>query len=119
MWTIDEYGYAHGGGDVDLVGASVSKKQKLQAEIVANGPLACGIHATDELEAFGTTQRVDSYPGGIFEQSAVLHPPNHILSIVGWGRDPQHGDYWILRNSWGTCILCLDSNPRRAHRAEI
>ena len=27
---------------------------------------------------------------------------NHILSIVGWGRDATHGDYWLLRNSWGT-----------------
>ena len=101
LWTIGDYGYAHGGGDVDAVGAAVSKKQKLQAEIMANGPLACGIHATDELEAFGTTTPVASYPGGIFEQSVLLPMANHILSIVGWGHDDAHGDYWWLRNSWG------------------
>jgi len=45
---------------------------------------------------------VDSYPGGIFEQRKLLSAPNHILSIVGWGQDQAFGDYWILRNSWGT-----------------
>ena len=54
MWTLSKYGYALGGADVDAAGAAVTSAQKLQAEIFANGPLACGIHATDELEAFGT-----------------------------------------------------------------
>ena len=47
--------HALGGADVDASGAAVTSAQKLKAEILANGPLACGIHATDELEAFGTT----------------------------------------------------------------
>ena len=81
----------------------MSSAQKLKSEIYTNGPLACGIHATDELEAFGTTTPVASYPGGIFHQRALLPLPNHILSIVGWGTDPSDGnEYWIVANSWGT-----------------
>ena len=52
-----------GGKDVDAAGQPVGSAEKLKSEIMANGPLACGIHATDELEAFGTTTPVDKYPG--------------------------------------------------------
>eukprot|EP00038_Savillea_parva_P007691 m.171885 g.171885 ORF g.171885 m.171885 type:complete len:635 (+) comp13441_c0_seq1:550-2454(+) len=102
LWTLGDYGYVLGGADTDAVGNTVGSEEKLKAEIMNNGPLACGIHATDELEAFGTTTPVDHYPGGIFTQRVLLPTANHILSIVGWGTDPTHGPYWILRNSWGT-----------------
>ncbi len=102
LWTLGEYGYVLGGADVDAAGQPVGAKEKLQAEIMTSGPLACGIHATDKLEAFGTTDAVSSYPGGIFKEAGILDLPNHILSIVGWGKDQTYGDYWILRNSWGT-----------------
>ena len=101
-WGLSEYAYVLGGRDTDRNGVRVSSAQKLKAEIFAHGPLACGIHATDELEAFGTTTPVASYPGGIFQQRVFLPIPNHILSIVGWGSDATHGEYWWIRNSWGT-----------------
>jgi len=103
LWTLESYGYVLSGeAHTDVRGRPVGAREKLQAEIYKNGPLACGIHATDKLEAYGTTTPVDTYPGGIFSELALLPIANHILSIVGWGRDDTHGDYWILRNSWGT-----------------
>jgi len=27
---------------------------------------------------------------------------NHAVALVGWGYDATQGDYWILRNSWGS-----------------
>jgi len=26
---------------------------------------------------------------------------NHAIQLVGYGTDAQHGDYWLVRNSWG------------------
>lgn len=28
---------------------------------------------------------------------------NHGVVIVGYGTDPDHGAYWVVRNSWGEC----------------
>ena len=105
MWTLDAYGYVLSGenNNKDIKGIEVSNSDKLKAEIFSNGPLACGIHATDELEAFGTTVPINTYPGSIFNQSVFFPMPNHILSITGWGMDTTlNQEYWIVRNSWGT-----------------
>lgn len=48
------------------------------------------------------------YTGGIYSNWKKTCPQgaytttNHAISLVGWGNDPTYGDYWILRNSWGS-----------------
>lgn len=65
----------------------------IKSEIYARGPVAAGINA----------EPIVNYSGGIVTDTHFWDKlVNHIVSIVGWGKDAETGDqYWIIRNSWG------------------
>ena len=45
-----------------------------------------------------------SYAGGVFKDARCngRDQVNHAVALVGYGTDEKYGDYFILRNSWGT-----------------
>lgn len=62
------------------------------SEIFARGPVAAVINA----------EPIVNYRGGVFTDSSHSQSTNHIVSIVGWGKDEETGkQHWIIRNSWG------------------
>jgi len=79
MFKVGNYGPVSGASD-------------MQAEIMARGPISCGIEATAGLEA---------YIGGIYSEYDPSPGINHIVSIVGWGTASNGTQYWVVRNSWG------------------
>jgi len=65
---------------------------KIMSEIYSRGPVAATINA----------EPIVKYTGGIFTQEKYAETSNHIVSLTGWGTDPDTGiKYWIVRNSWG------------------
>ena len=66
----------------------------MKAEISKNGPIGCGIQATDNFE--------NNYHGGIYSEDVGVPQLNHEIAVVGYGADASGAEYWIGRNSWGT-----------------
>jgi cathepsin X len=71
----------------------VSGADNMKKEIYARGPIACGIGANDDLY-YG-------YHGGVYSSDANT-PIDHQVTVTGWGKNDTDGEYWIIRNSWGS-----------------
>jgi len=55
------------------------------------GPLAINVDASSWKH----------YATGVFDGCNQTNPDiDHVVQLVGYGSDPQHGDYWLVRNSW-------------------
>jgi len=73
----------------------VAGATQMKAELLKNGPISCGIQATDKFET--------TYKGGIYNEFIAKPELNHEIAVVGWGTDEATGqEYWVGRNSWGT-----------------
>lgn len=71
----------------------VKGADNMKAELFKNGPMGCGIHASDNF---------DNYDGGIYSEHIRFPRINHEISVVGYGINEEGVEYWIGRNSWGT-----------------
>ena len=66
----------------------------MKAEIAARGPIACYMYA--HAPAF------EHYAGGVISDTTRYKGITHVVVVVGWGKDAANGEYWIVRNSFGT-----------------
>merc|ERR1712176_610744 len=67
----------------------ISGRDAMMKEIFARGPISCTIDAVP----------LHDYTVGIATNQS--ESVDHVVSVVGWGRDAKEGLYWIVRNSWG------------------
>jgi len=73
--------------------AEFSGADRMKAELYKNGPIGCGIEATDNFV---------KYEGGVYSEYLPYPELNHEISIIGWGTGDDGKEFWIGRNSWGS-----------------
>jgi cathepsin X len=86
--TVAEYG--------TITGTIDGGVEAIQAEIFARGPVAAQING----------KPLHDYRGGIYTAATASKNTTHIVSIIGWGVNPDDNGtgsskHWIVRNSWG------------------
>ena len=75
------------------------------------GPIATAIDAT--LDSFFT------YSDGVYFDKACSQYLTHAVLLVGYGTDPEYGDYWICKNSWVIFFISiLDHLKNKNHFTE-
>jgi hypothetical protein len=87
---------------VKAFGKVPAGEESMQREIMARGPIVCGI-ACPESFVYG-------YKGGVFVDDGADKELDHDVELVGWGEEEgtdEQGNsvtrkYWLVRNSWGT-----------------
>jgi len=74
---------------------TMSNDQAATMDHLANvGPLAVAVDAGS-----WSSYRGGVFTGCSFDQNIGL---NHAVQLVGYGTDATEGDYWLVRNSWGS-----------------
>jgi cathepsin B len=61
--------------------------------LVNEGPIETGFEVYDDFM---------SYSGGVYRRTSDSLLGGHAVKIVGWGKDTDGTEYWIVANSWNT-----------------
>jgi len=75
------------------VNLPVNQQQPILDALANIGPLAINVDASSW----------SHYHSGVFDGCNQKNPDiDHVVQLVGYGTDPKLGDYWLVRNSWGS-----------------
>ena len=61
---------------------------------IATGPISVAVDATSTL--------FQTYTSGVITSSECGQLTSLAVNVVGYGNDVKDGDYYLVRNSWGT-----------------
>jgi len=83
-----------GATDTGFFDVAEGDEEKLKVAVATQGPVSVAIdagHRTFQLYTHGV----------YFEKECDPESLDHGVLVVGYGTDPEQGDYWIVKNSWG------------------
>ena len=85
-------------------GSALSEDQ-LVAFVWRNGPTQTGIYSdVFGLRDHGCEAREDCFITKAMCESVKGKDIDHSITLVGYGTDAAHGDYWLVKNSWSTAF---------------
>nr|AAY45870.1 cathepsin L-like cysteine proteinase [Rotylenchulus reniformis] len=84
-----------GATDTGFFDVAEGDEDKLKLAVATQGPVSVAIDAGH--------RSFQLYKHGVyFEEECNPEELDHGVLVVGYGTDPEHGDYWIVKNSWST-----------------
>jgi len=73
---------------------SLNTINDLKKDLYENGPIETGFYVYDDFM---------SYKGGVYRRGRHTKlMGGHAVKIIGWGKEDNGDEYWIVANSWGT-----------------
>jgi C1A family cysteine protease len=70
--------------------------------VASEADLQAAVHQQPVVVAVnGGASGVQYYKSGVFD-GCTGNAQNHAVLVVGWGTDSKGGDYWKIKNSWGS-----------------
>lgn len=88
----------------DNIGGKASSWMLLPTEDEAYLTFAVGTQGPVSVLFYADTD-FHTYSSGVYTNPTCktdVMDLNHVMLVVGYGTDPKDGDYWIVKNSWGT-----------------